>query len=70
MANLTGVLFGDVIVCMIKYCSAKHRDMLVTTTESAILNEVNLFYQKAEEADHAATEETSEGNSTQNSPSQ
>ena len=68
--NLSGVLFGDVIVCMIKCCSAKHRDMLVTTTESAILNEVNLFYQKAEEAEHAATEATIEGDSTQNSSSQ
>jgi hypothetical protein len=55
---------------MIECGSAKHKDMLVTTTESAILNEVNLFYQKAEEADHAAEKETDKENSTLNSSAQ
>jgi hypothetical protein len=44
--------------------------MLVTSTESAILNEVNLFYQQAEETDHAAAEETDEGTSTHNTSTQ
>lgn len=30
-------------------CAAKHKDMLVTTTENAILNEVNLFYQQGDD---------------------